>query len=244
MNSDDDQNLEEYIEAVNSINSNIKLLESSMVRVVVDSSKKSEDVLKDLTAFLHASATELRQLSSQMSQIINISNIFNSTVIKLDNIENKTSEIPKYIEESSAKIVANIENQFKKNNDILIKLFGGMKRIIDNSNVRDVSLNQKIDKLQSDIVMMGVSVKTISKLTEKSQESMNDLVKKLIDSNVDIARSSADTMNQEKVEETKSKRDTIKAKSDLRTKVILSVISSGGLLFFILEMIFKLLGRE
>ena len=236
-----DKDLDEYIESLNSIGSNLKLLESSMVKAVVESYKKSEDVLKDLTAFLHASATELRQLNSQMSQITNISNIFNSTVIKLDNIENKISEIPGYIAEYNDKSIVNIENQFKKNNDILLKLFGGVKKILENSSVRDGLMNQKIDKIQSDIIMISSSMKSMTKLTERSQESMNELVKKLIDNNVNIAKSSADTVNQEKVEEKKSQREVAKAKSDLRTKVVLSIISSGGLLFFILSMVFKLI---
>ena len=84
-------------------------------------------------------------------------------------------------------------------------------------------------------------------LIEKNQENTNNIVKKLVDGNLDIAKIKTENDSERKQIEAKgnvslkeAKVGLEKTKIESRNKIILAIVGSGGLLYILIDLFVKI----
>lgn len=234
-----DQMQEEIKKLIDGLIQNIKLLEQSIIKAVVESKVENELVLRELTGYLSSTANEVRQLNSIVNQIANSTSLFNSATIKLDGIENKTIEFPQHLNDFYLKL----SNIMKQVHQINTKNASSLYVEIQNLDKKIIDQSEKIRILEDSISKLSNIIKSISISISKNQEYTNSIVQKLVEGNLDITKSNINNNIEEKLVSKKENIEIQKAKINMRTKIILSVIGSGGVLYFILDMIFKLISK-
>lgn len=234
-----DQMQEEIKKLIDGLIQNIKLLEQSIIKAVVESKAENELVLRELTGYLSSTANEVRQLNSIVNQIANSTSLFNSATIKLDGIENKTIEFPQHLNDFYLKL----SNIMKQVHQINTKNASSLYAEIQNLDKKIIDQSEKIRILEDSISKLSNIIKSISISISKNQEYTNSIVQKLVEGNLDITKSNINNNIEEKLVSKKENIEIQKAKINMRTKIILSVIGSGGVLYFILDMIFKLISK-
>lgn len=234
-----DQMQEEIKKLIDGLIQNIKLLEQSIIKAVVESKVENELVLRELTGYLSSTANEVRQLNSIVNQIANSTSLFNSATIKLDGIENKTIEFPQHLNDFYLKL----SNIMKQVHQINTKNASSLYVEIQNLDKKIIDQSEKIRILEDSISKLSNIIKSISISISKNQEYTNSIVQKLVEGNLDITKSNINNNIEEKLVSKKENIEIQKAKINMRTKIILSVIGSGGVLYFILDIIFKLISK-
>lgn len=234
-----DQVQEELKKLIEGLIQNIRLLEQSIIKAVVESKTENELILRELTGYLNSTANEVKQLNLVMNQIAGSTNLFNNAAIKLDDIENKTIELPQHLNDFYSKIGNMIKQVHALNVKSANSLYNGIqvldKKVIDQST--------KMQTLEDSVEKFSGVLRSISVSITKNQEYTNSIIQKLVEGNLDITKSNINNSAEDKRSSKKEDAEIQKAKMDMRTKIILSIVGSGGVLYFILDTIFKLISQ-
>jgi len=218
---------------------NIRLLEQSIIKAVVESKTENELILRELTGYLNSTANEVRQLNLMVNQIANATSLFNNAAVKLDGIENKTIEFPQHLNDFYVKL----SNLMKQVHSVNVKTANSLYSGMQNLDKKVLDQSEKMKTLEESVDKFSSVLKSISINISKNQEYTNSIIQKLVDGNLDITRSNINNTAEDKRASKKEDSEIIKAKMDMRTKIILSILGSGGVLYFILDTIFKLISK-
>jgi len=155
--------------------------------------------------------------------------LFSSSSTKLDNIESKLVSMPQDMYELSNKVIENNKELQDRNHKNTLTVFEGVKRII----TRDAQQDKRIEKIEAELSKILYTLKKISEDLVRSRETTTEFVNKMIEGNLDIAKSQTDLKKTEIEKINNTELEKIKGKMDFKTKVVLSLIGSGGLIYII-----------
>ncbi len=215
------------------LSQSMTLLETSIVQTVVQSKTENEVALRELTQYLSMTANHLKQLNMLIMQVSASTALFSSSSTKLDNIESKLVSMPQDMYELSNKVIENNKELQDRNHKNTLTVFEGVKRII----TRDAQQDKRIEKIEAELSKILYTLKKISEDLVRSRETTTEFVNKMIEGNLDIAKSQTDLKKTEIEKINNTELEKIKGKMDFKTKVVLSLIGSGGLIYIIVQAI-------
>ena len=228
---------EEIRDVLIKLTQNMTRLEQSIVQTVVQSKTENENALRELTQYLSMTATHLKQLNMLVMQVSASTALFSSSSTKLDNIENKLVSMPQDMYDLNNKAMESNKALQDRNHKNLVVTFDGIKRIM----AHDAEQDKRIDKIDGDLTKIHHMLKKISDDLIKSQETTTEFVNKMIEGNLDLAKSHVDVKKTEIEKINNIELEKVKGKMDFKSKVILALIGSGGLIYIIVQAILAMI---
>lgn len=223
------QETENLLEILDSILENIRSLEDAIVKEVETSKTETESVLKQLATYLNITAqsiTELQKSSEKFST--SMGHVYNE-IGKIDGIENKVLELP----QTGFKIKEDITNTMDDVNKLTAQKFNQLANYIKKLGMTVAQQNTNMEKLKIEIATIRAEAETSKNEILTSQDKLLNIIYRMISSDSDISKA--------KIEQGTmaigADAQKHKAKMQLWQKIIAVVAGSGGILYFIINML-------
>ena len=219
-----------------------KRLEENVVSSLADSSSDVEIILKELLVYLNATSSGLSQIQQQIEFIREPIKDLDEILIRTKNseglIENLPRESQRLIEEQNKMISDSIKQMSLPIKNFIAKLsdhVSNLTKLIKYQSQRIEKNKDSIEKIVDSIDYLNKNLETMKKDILSSQSGLYKVIDALIQNRTAIDKASINVQS----DSAKSTLDLQKHKMNFWLKIIGYVLGSGGLIYFVVDIIMR-----
>jgi len=222
-----------------------RTMETNIVSVISDSNRDIEMILKELLIYLDATSKNLEKVQGSLIKFVDdyekdqdnssITNELSNIIQTIKSYSQKISEIDT---QNANKIIELIKLVGTSNQKFLKQILIIVNKITQDMTSYDKNMstnNSDLEDIKDLLKIISIEVKDTKTNVSKNQENLMTVISNIMDTNIKKT-AAKDGIEIQKI---KSDEEKFKTKMGLIGKIIGIVLGSGGIIYLLIDILFK-----